>query len=343
MNSTMTFLSVLDQSPIREGGTPADAIRETLELARHTERLGYHRYWVAEHHSHSGLAGSAPELLAGQIAACTKTIRVGSGGVMLNHYSAFKVAENFRLLETLYPGRIDLGIGRAPGGDRLATAALQNGPGALGSEHYPNQIADLIGYLTDTIGADHPHHGLFANPAGSTVPELWLLGSSDQSAAMAAHFGRSFSFAQFIVGEGGAQIMAAYRKYFQPSADLARPRGSIGVHVVCADTEAAADRLARSRDLWWHRMERGRPTPVPSVDTAEAQTYSEDERRRIAFHRQRQVIGAPEQVRAKLQKMGADYGVDEFVALCVVHDFGARKRCYELLAEIMEVSPPETR
>lgn len=342
-DTNMTILSVLDQSPIREGGVAADAIGETVELAQAAESFGYHRYWVAEHHAHPGLAGSAPELMVAQIAANTSKIRVGSGGVMLSHYSPYKVAENFRLLETLYPGRIDLGIGRAPGGTALASTALQVGPGALGTEHFGRQFADLIDFVGDTLPGDHPLGGLFANPRGPTVPEIWLLGSSDQSASLAAHFGIPLSFAHFIVGEGGPQIMAAYREYFKPSAATPEPRGSIGVHVVCADTEQEADRLARSRDLWWHRLEMGKPTPVPSVVEAERQHYSEQELQRIAFNRRRQVIGAPEQVRAELEAIATAYGVNEFVVLTVVHDFDARVRSYQLLAEVMGINPPSPR
>ena len=335
----MAILSVLDQSPIREGGTPMDAIHETLELAERVERLGYHRYWLAEHHGSPGLAGTAPEILIGQIAARTSTMRVGSGGVMLNHYSSFKVAENFRLLETLYPGRIDLGIGRAPGGTQLSMIALQHGPGSLGIEHFPRQLHDLFGFLGDTLTPDHPFARLHANPAGPTVPEVWLLGSSDQSAAYPAHFGKAFSFPQFIVGEGGPMVMQAYREHFKPSSELAEPHGSIGVHVVCADTEEAADRLAMSRDLWRLRMERGQETAIPSVETAVARDYNDAERARVAYHRQRQIIGAPEQVKAKLEALGEAYGVDEFVVVTVVHDFAARIRSYELLAEIFGIAP----
>jgi luciferase family oxidoreductase group 1 len=335
----MTVLGVLDQSPIREGDTASTAIKETLALARHVEALGYSRYWVAEHHGHPGLAGSSPELLVGQIAAQTEVIRVGSGGVMLAHYSPYKVAENFRLLETLYPGRIDLGVGRAPGGDRLATAALQAGPGAAGGEYFGHQLNDLIDFIGNRLGEDHPLFGLVANPAGPSVPELWLLGSSDQSAALAAHFGKSFSFAHFIIGEGGPQVMSAYRENFRPSAELKQPHGSIGVHVICADTEAAADRLAHSRDLWWQRLEQGRPSPVPSVSEAEDFDFSEQELARIRFNRMRQVIGAPEQVRDKLETLGRDYGVEELMILTVVHDFEARCRSYKLVAEVMDIIP----
>jgi luciferase family oxidoreductase group 1 len=243
-------LSVLDQSPIRHGGTPAQAVAETLELARAADRLGYSRYWLAEHHSSEGLAGTAPEILIARIAAETSNIRVGSGGIMLSHYAPLKVAETFRMLETLYPGRIDLGIGRAPGSDQRTASALQHGPGALGIEHFPAQIAELMGFLTDALPANHPFTGVHAMPTGKSVPEFWLLGSSDQSAAYAAYFGCAFSFAHFINDEGGAGVMEGYRRHFRPSAGLVAPRGSIGVFVLCAETEAAADNLASSRDLW---------------------------------------------------------------------------------------------
>src|SRR5213082_2957547 len=220
----MTRLSVLDQSPVRSGATPADAIRETLALARRCDELGYTRYWLAEHHSTPALAGSAPEVLIGRVAAVTSGIRVGSGGVMLQHYSALKVAENFRVLETLYPGRIDLGIGRAPGSDQLTARALQHGPGALGIEHFPNQIADLMGFLDNKMPADHPFARIRVMPTGETSPEVWLLGSSDQSAIFAAYFGCAFSFAHFINDEGGPEIMDAYRQRFRPSERLTAPQ-----------------------------------------------------------------------------------------------------------------------
>ena len=332
-------LSVLDQSPIRAGGTPAEAIAETLTLARAAERLGYHRYWLAEHHSSAGLAGTAPEILVARLAAETRAMRIGSGGVMLSHYSPLKVAESFRLLEALYPGRIDLGIGRAPGGDYRTMRALQHGPGALGLEHFPGQVADLIGFLGDALPPGHPFAGVRAQPQGPGVPELWLLGSSDASAAYAAHFGCAFSFAHFITDAGGIAVMAAYRELFRASPWLAAPRGSIGVFVLCADSEAEAQRLARSRDLWRLRLDRGVLGPFPSVAEAEAYPYTAEDDAHIAFNRRRQVVGAPEQVKAALLALGAAYGVDEFVVVTICHDFAARLRSYELLAEAFALSP----
>lgn len=335
----MPILGVLDQSPIRAGGTPAQAIAESIELAQFCERLGYHRYWLAEHHNSDGLAGTAPEILIARIAAATKTMRVGSGGVMLSHYSALKVAEQFRMLETLYPGRIDLGIGRAPGSDQRTAQALQHGPGALPIEYFPAQIADLLAWLGPGVAADHPFAGVRAMPVGPGMPEFWVLGSSDQSAAYAAHFGCPFSFAHFITERMGPEIMQAYRDAYRPSALYPEPRGSIGVFVLCADTEAEAERLASSRDLWRLRLDRGVVGPVPSVEEALAYPYTDAERARIAFNRRRQIVGTPEQCRARLLDLGARFGVDEFVVVSICHDFAARKRSYQLLAEVFALAP----
>ncbi len=336
----MLSLSVLDQSPVRQGATPRDALMETIELARHVDRLGYRRYWLAEHHSSPGLAGSAPEIMVARIAAETTHLRVGSGGVMLSHYSSLKVAEQFRLLETLYPGRIDLGIGRAPGSDQLTAIALQHGPGALGIEQFPNQIADLLAFLEDTMPADHPFSRIQVTPAGDTNPEIWLLGSSDQSALFAAYFGLPFSFAHFITDEGGPEVLAAYRQHFRPSPRLPTPQGSIGVFVICANSEDEARRLAASRDLWRLRQRRGIRAPFPPPEDALAYPYSETELREVEYHRRRQVVGTPDSVKARLAALAESYGVDEIVVLTICHDFAARLRSYTLLAEAFGAPPP---
>jgi luciferase family oxidoreductase group 1 len=335
----MTLLSVLDQSPIRAGGSPSQALAESVTLAQACERWGYHRYWVAEHHSSEGLAGTAPEILVARLAAATTQMRVGSGGVMLSHYSALKVAETFRVLEALYPGRIDLGIGRAPGSDQRTARALQHGPGALGIEQFPYQIADLLAYLRDELPAGHPFAGIHAQPRGVTMPELWLLGSSDQSAAYAAYFGCAFSFAHFITDQGGPQVMEAYRRQFRPSVVRSTPEGSIGVFVLCAEAEAEAQRLASSRDLWRLRLDQGILGPIPPVEEAEAYPYTREERLRIAFNRRRQVVGTPDQVKEQLLALGAAYGVDEFVVVSICYDFAARLRSYEMLAQVFALPP----
>ncbi|MCC7104605.1 MAG: LLM class flavin-dependent oxidoreductase [Chloroflexi bacterium] len=328
----MVLLSVLDQSPIRGGGTAADAVRETLQLAEAADRLGYHRYWLAEHHSSQGLAGSSPEVLLGQVAVRTRRIRVGSGGVMLSHYSPLKVAENFRVLETLFPGRIDLGIGRAPGSDQLTARALAHGPGALGIEYFPSQVRDLIQFVHDTVDDSHPFAGVHAMPTGPTAPEIWLLGSSGDSAAYAAHFGTAFSFAHFINSQGGPEVMRFYRERFRPSPRLATPRGSVGVFVICAQTEEEAQRLAQSRALFMARLYTGQTGPYPSVEEAENHLYTPRELLIIREARDRTLAGAPAQVKARLLDLAERYGVEELVVVTITHSFEARLRSYELLA-----------
>jgi luciferase family oxidoreductase group 1 len=325
-------LGVLDQSPVRTGMTPAEAIQETLELAEAADRLGYHRYWVAEHHSTPGLAGSSPEVLIGQIAARTRRMRVGSGGVMLRHQSALKVAESFRVLEALFPGRIDLGIGRAPGSDQRTASALRHGPGALGVEHFPEQVADVLAFLRDALPVGHPFAGVQAMPTGSTMPEAWLLGSSGESAAVAAHLGTGFSFAHFINSEGGAEITRAYGRHFRSSADLAAPRASAAVFALAADTEAEAKRLALSRELFLVRLYTGRAGRYPSVEEAEAYPYSAHEQALLPHLRRRAIVGTPEAVRDGLLALAEEYGVDELIIVTITHDPKARVRSYELLA-----------
>jgi luciferase family oxidoreductase group 1 len=327
----MLRLGVLDQSPVRSGGAVADALHETLELAELCDRLGYHRYWLAEHHSTPGLAGSSPEVLIGQVAARTSRIRVGSGGVMLQHYSSLKVAESFRVLETLFPGRIDLGIGRAPGSDQLTARALR----VDGSpDYFPQQVSDLVGFLHGALPPGHVYAHVIAMPTGPTAPEVWLLGSSDASAAVAAHFGTGFSFAHFINQEGGAEIARAYRRQFRPSEWLEAPRASVAVFVVCADTEAEAQRLAKSRELFIVRLYTGRAGRYPSIEEAETYPYTERELAILRHAQQRTVAGTPERVRERLEALAADYEADELVVVTITHDPKARRRSYELLAKV---------
>ncbi len=325
-------LSVLDQSPIRSGGTGADAIHETLELAQICERLGYHRYWLAEHHSSKGLAGTSPEVLIGQVAARTSRIRVGSGGVMLSHYSALKVAEQFRVLETLFPGRIDLGIGRAPGSDQRTAWALASG-GLREVEQFPQQIADVVAWLHDRLPQEHPFGGVRAMPAGPTAPEVWLLGSSDASAIYAAEQGLAFSFAQFISSDGGPDVTRVYRERFRPSPELPAPMASAAIWTVCAETDEEARRLERCRELALVRLYTGRYGPFPSVEEAERFPYTARDLAIIEHARGRTVAGTPEVVRERLGALARAYGVDELVVVTITHDFKARVRSYELLAE----------
>src|SRR5919107_2434804 len=292
-------LGVLDQSPIPSGSQPEQALANTIDLARATERLGYSRYWLAEHHNTRGLAGPAPEVMVATVAAATEQIRVGSGGVMLPHYSSLKVAETFHVLEALHPGRIDLGIGRAPGGDQLSAAALRI-PTAEG-DRFPNQVQDLIGFLEDRLDPRHPFARVRATPEPPSAPPVWLLGSSDYSAAVAAVLGTAFSFAHFINPAGGEHVVAEYRASFKPSPTFPRPQASVGVNVMCAETTEEAIRLASSVRLWRRRLRLGDPGPVPTVDEAlrelgdAALEKPRDNERRLA-------IGNPDEVRMELEE-----------------------------------------
>ena len=328
-------LSVLDQSPIRKGGTPAQAVRETLELAQLCDRLGYTRYWLAEHHSSEALAGTSPEVLIARVAGLTQRMKIGSGGVMLPHYSSLKVAENFRMLETLFPGRIDLGIGRAPGSDQHTMLILADGkPNWSSADNYPVQVRDLMAWLHDTLPANHAGAGIVAQPAGDSAPDVWLLGSSDDSAAFAAHFGLPFCFAHFIKPDGGDGITRAYRQHFKPSTLHAKPVPMVAMGVLCAETDEEAGLLAISRDVWAMRLRTtGNPGPIPSVE--EALEAAKDPRVQplLAAMRRRGVIGSRKTVRAGIEKIAAAYEVDEIMLVTITFDFGKRKRSYELLAE----------
>lgn len=330
----MVTLSVLDQSPIREGGTAQQAVQETLALAEACDRLGYTRYWIAEHHSADGLASAAPEVLIPVVASRTKRIRVGSGGVMLMHYSPLKVAEQFRMLETLFPGRVDLGVGRAPGSDQRTVVALAPGMQPVPVSAYPSQVADLIRFLADEVPEEHPFHGIRAMPAGKTMPEVWLLGSGIESARFAAEIGCAFSFAHFISPTGGPQMAELYRELFRPSPALPAPRLNVGVSVVCAETMERAEELAwslRLRQLQRYTGERRAGTP--SVETALAYPYTPAQRRFLQTMEGRFIHGDPKRVKDKLLALGEEYGTDDFVVVTICHRFEDRLRSYELLAE----------
>jgi luciferase family oxidoreductase group 1 len=332
-------LSVLDQTHIAEHRTPAEALRETTALAQEADRLGYTRYWFSEHHASLALAHSSPEILIAHVAAATKRIRLGSGGVMLPHYSAYKVAENFRLLEALHPGRIDVGLGRAPGGMPLATRALQEHK-YMEIDRYPQQVRDLMGYLTDSMPEDHPFASLKASPIIPTAPEVWLLGSSDESARIAASLGTGYGFAQFFGVTSGDIAMREYRESFQPSALLDKPYSLAAVLVICAETEEEANRLATSTDLFFLSLESGRLLPhLPSVETAMDYPYTELDLSRIRFSRQRIIVGTPDQVKTRMLAMQERFQADELMVVSPIHSFDARIRSYQLLAEAFGLQP----
>ena len=325
-------LSVLDQSPVRSGGSFADAVNETVALAQAAERLGYRRYWLAEHHGADGFAGSAPEILIGRVAGATERIRVGSGGVMLSHYSPLKVAETFRLLEVMYPGRIDLGIGRAPGSDGLTAAALAYG-NPLGVDAFPTRVVDLMAFLEGSTPATGALAAVNVTPRSDAPPELWMLGSSGESAHLAAHLGLDFAFAHFINAFDGGEASRGYRARFRARKAGAAPRSAVAAFVLCADTEADALELQKCRDLWRLRAEQGRLEPFPSIAEAEAYEYAPHEWQRVLASRARNVVGDPVQVKAGLEALAARHDADEVVVLTITHDFAARVRSYELLAD----------
>ncbi|MEK3788588.1 LLM class flavin-dependent oxidoreductase [Paenibacillus sp. FSL K6-1230] len=334
----LTKLGILDQSHILEGGTAPEALAQTTALAQEADRLGYSRYWVSEHHSMRALAHSSPEVLIAHLAAQTSRIRVGSGGIMLPHYSAYKVAENFRLLEALHPGRIDLGLGRAPGGLPLATRALQEGSSMQRIDRYPEQILDLIGYFQESHGSDHRFPGLLASPSVPSMPQMWLLGSSGDSARLAARMGVSFAFAQFFGTPGGVESTAYYHDHYEPSVLEERPHSMAAVAVVCADTEEEAERLASSSDLFFLGLQNGRELgSLPSVDTAAAYPYTDWDHERIRQSRGWRVVGTPEQVKERLIRIAEQYQTDELLIVTSVHDFESRIRSYRLLAEAFEL------
>jgi luciferase family oxidoreductase group 1 len=306
-------LSVLDQSPIAEGSTGPDALRNTIDLAQLADQLGYTRYWVAEHHGGLMLAGPSPEALIGPIASATSRIRVGSGGVMLPHYSPFKVAETFSLLSGLFPSRIDLGIGRAPGTDPLTMYALQRDRRDAAPDDFPQQMAELLGYLNDTLPEDFPFRHLARGlPGLPEKPEVWLLGSSHQSAIWAKEWGLPYAFADFINPEG------------------ADPADIVCVSAICAETDEEAERLASSGRMAFSMLRAGRPIQIPPVE--KALRYLET---REPPSGRRAVLGSPETVKRGLEDIAKAYDADELMVVTITHDPAARRRSYELIAEAM--------
>jgi luciferase family oxidoreductase group 1 len=327
-------LSVLDQSPISEGMTGADALRNTIDLAQLADELGYERYWVAEHHGTPMLASASPEAIIGPIAAATSRLRVGSGGVMLPHYSPLKVAETFSVLSGLFPGRIDLGIGRAPGTDARTTFALQRDRSRAMPDDFPDQLSELLAYLEDDLPAEHPFASLGTLPGRPDAPELWLLGSSPQSAIWAAQLGIGYSFADFI-NPGGAEIAQVYRDRFAAGdRRLPEPRLSVAVWVIAAETDEEAQRLASSSRMTMTLLRQGRLIPVPPPE--KAVRFLEEHGSPPSGSRgggRRAVIGSPETVRAGIEEVAAAYGAEEVMVVTITYDHAARRRSYELIAE----------
>jgi luciferase family oxidoreductase group 1 len=335
------LLSVLDQSPIAEGSSGSQALHDTIDLARLCDELGYHRYWVAEHHGGPMLAGPSPEALIGPIAAATSRIRVGSGGVMLPHYSPFKVAETFSLLAGLFPGRIDLGLGRAAGTDPMTTFALQRDRRQAAADDFPQQLAELLAYLNDQMPADHPFARLAKTlPGRPETPEPWLLGSSQQSAIWAAELGLPYAFADFI-NAAGVEIAALYRERFAEHEHAeAKPQTAVAVWTICAESDEEAQRLAASGRMAFTMLRRGELIAVPSPEQAldflasEERTPRPPEQQRA---QRRTVVGSPAVVRSELEDVAVKYGADEVIAVNILYDHQARRRSYELLAGAFEL------
>ncbi|UGS38745.1 LLM class flavin-dependent oxidoreductase [Capillimicrobium parvum] len=325
-------LSVLDLAPVSTGSTPADALRNSLDLAQHAERLGYRRHWVAEHHNMPGIASSAPAVLIAHLASVTSTIHVGSGGVMLPNHQPLVIAEQFGMLEALHPGRIDLGIGRAPGTDQITAYALRRNLDPA-SEDLPTQLRELRAFFAGSIPR------IRATPGEGYEPELWLLGSSDFSARLAGELGLPFSFAHHFMPQNTLAALDVYRRSFQPSPALEAPHAMIGVQAICADTDEQARWIATPGGLSFLRLRSGRPGTFPSPEEAAAQNHTPAEQAFIDRWLAGHVIGSPQTVRDGLLELQARTGADEMMLTTMVHDHADRIRSYELVAGVLAAAP----
>ena len=324
----MIPLSVLDLVPVRAGSTAAESLREAVELARATERLEYRRYWFAEHHGMASIASSAPEILIEHIASATRTIRVGSGGIMLPNHAPLHIAEAFHTLEALHPGRIDLGLGRAPGTDPATSRALRPFDG----EQFPEQVREMLALSRRTFPPDHPFATVRVVPAGVPLPPIWVLGSSGAMAGFAGSLGLGYSFARHFSPNPPLPAIRAYREHFTPSAEFPSPHVILGVSVICAPTMEEAEYQAASTDLGWVRLHRREFAPLPSPDEAIAYRYSAQERVIVEMNRQRHFIGTAEKVTATIRHLIDDTGADEIMVTSMIYGTAERLRSYELLA-----------
>ena len=341
-------LSVLDQSPVPSGSTPAQALLNSISLARHVDALGYERFWMSEHHAMDTLAGSAPEIMLARIGAETSRIRLGSGGIMLPHYTPLKVAETFSTLEALYPGRIDLGIGRAPGGGPIESAALRRTRSGPPQDDFPAQLSELIAFLHQGFPAEHPFARIKLSPATSLAPTLWLLGSSLWSAVAAAEYGLPYAFAHFFSGENTRHAIEHYRSRFQPNPALGpdhlrEPQATAAIGVICADTMAEAERLAQSVRLLQFRIRQNDRRPVASPEEAatELPQYGAPQPERNEFPRY--FVGTPETLLPALENMAGGLGLDELIVNTIAHNHAARLHSYTLLADAFRLTPDTAR
>ena len=321
-------LSILDLAPVAAGSSACTALHRCVDLARLGERLGYVRHWFAEHHSMPSVASAAPEILIAHVAAATTRIRVGSGGIMLPNHAPLRIAESFHALAALHPGRIDLGIGRAPGSDVAASRALR----AAGGDAIGQQLSELLAFSRNEFPQGHPYRGVHAEPVDAALPPIWLLGSSGASARMAGQAGMGYSFASHFSPAPAAPAFAAYRAAFQASADFPQPHAILGMSVVCAPTTEEAEYHAATMDLAWLRIRRGEFLPLPSPDEALAYPYSAAEREAIRDYRALTVVGDPAQVRERIERAARECRADEVMIVSNLHDPAARLRSYELVA-----------
>jgi luciferase family oxidoreductase group 1 len=329
-------ISVLDQSPISQGSTGADALRNSVDLARLADRLGYTRYWVAEHHGTPMLACASPEVLITAMGAATERIRLGSGGVMLPHYSPLKVAETFSIISALYPDRVDLGMGRAPGTDQSTAFALQRDRRQPAPDDFPNQLAELIAYLENKMPAGHPFARLAALPGRPHAPEVWLLGSSAQSALWAADAGLPYCFADFI-NPDGVSYARTYRERFSESDHLKEPKVIVACFALCAETDEEAQRVASSARMTRALLNEGRLLPVPTIETALQFLKDRGPNADSAARPRRSIVGTPEKVRQGILELADMYGAGEVMILTNTYEHAARRRSYELIAKAFEL------
>jgi luciferase family oxidoreductase group 1 len=327
-------LSILDQSVISKGASATSALKNTVKLAQVTEELGYTRFWVAEHHNTNGIAGSSPEVLISHIASSTKKIRVGSGGVLLPQYSPYKIAENFKVLEALFPNRIDLGIGRSPGGSATTRIALTDGLRKSLNE-FPRQVRDLHGFLQNDLPSDHPYHEVKAFPVTAGVPDIWMLGITHRGARLAAEYGTAFTYGHFITPVNGQRALDYYYKHFQPSPLLSKPKANVCVFVVCASTQEKAEELALSQDMWLLAIEKGLDTTIMSVEEAKSISLTSADRIKIQENRKRMIIGTPQKVKDEIRRLSEKYHTDEFMIINNVHRFEDKVETYTLIADVL--------
>src|SRR6195256_6431694 len=329
----MIPLSILDLSVVTTGTKPAAALRNSIDLARHADGLGYVRYWLAEHHNLASVASPAPDLMIGQIAAVTKHIRVGSGGVMLPNHAPLMVAERFKMLEALFPGRIDLGLGRAPGTDQATAHALRRRLEVREGDDFLERLHELTLRETRDFPPGHPYNNVIAMPDDSPLPPIWLLGSSDYSSELAAQVGMGFAFAHHFASYDAVEAMTHYRARFKPSGWRTTPHGILAIAAVAAETDAEAEKLASSMDLNRLRRDRGQYLPLPSVEEALAYPYTEAERASIMRNRSRLFVGSPATIQSQLRPMLDAAKPDELMIITAVYDHDARKKSYSLLGD----------